>query len=98
MAGSVSASWLRLIPLRDIDLRLFGTATTRFSELLDRRNLDTVYTTTSHLYPKRAAAYTILYGKRKAYLFFSSSASAETEFLWNHSENRSCRLPLHAII
>jgi hypothetical protein len=32
MAGIVSASWLRLIPLRDFDLRLFGTATTRISE------------------------------------------------------------------
>lgn len=39
MAGIVSASWLRLVPLRDLDLRLFGTATTRFSELLVRRNL-----------------------------------------------------------
>jgi hypothetical protein len=39
MAGIVSASWLRLVPLRDLDLRLFGTATTRFSELLVRRKL-----------------------------------------------------------
>lgn len=34
MAGIVSASWLRLIPFLDFDLRLFGTATTRISQLI----------------------------------------------------------------
>jgi hypothetical protein len=52
MAGIVSASWLRLVPLRDLDLRLFGTATTRFSELLVRRNLYAVHTTISRHLPK----------------------------------------------
>ena len=42
-------------------------------------------------YPKRAAAYTILCGKRKAYLFSSSSASADSEFLCQVSLFPSCR-------
>jgi hypothetical protein len=40
MAGIVSASWLRLIPLRDLDFRLFGTATTQISEFACRFRRD----------------------------------------------------------